>query len=71
MIIDLTKNTVSIPVWTVTNGNHMDVYCNDCKPSNGQHGTFITSSYDHFCNGCGRDFKELAEEEITTHDTTI
>jgi hypothetical protein len=64
MSIDLTKNTVSIPVYTVTDGSFLKMYCTDCKPSEScQSGTFITSSYDHFCNGCSRDFKELAEEE--------
>ena len=53
------NNTVEITIHE-QNGKH---YCQDCKPHGTSHkGTLVISDYDHFCAGCGEDFKELAIE---------
>lgn len=39
------------------------LYCEACKPQgSSERGTLVVSGYDHFCDGCGHDFRELAEK---------
>ena len=41
-------------------------YCMDCKPlGNSTRSTLVISGYDHFCDGCGKDFKDCRQEQAT------
>jgi hypothetical protein len=44
------------------------LYCEDCKPRGGKRGTLVTSSYDHYCSGCGEAFLEMAEDAASLQD---
>ena len=58
---------LEITVYTHTNRHNVTwLYCEDCKPQGGQRGTLMNSSYDHFCHGCGEDFREMAERKVNS-----
>lgn len=62
--------TIEIPVYTVTDGRYIKTYCKSCKPAGSKPGTLVTGSYDHFCCGCGEDFKEIAERKEVSNECT-
>lgn len=62
------EERTEITVYTVTSEDEVSikVYCEECKSAcASQPGTLIVSGYDNFCQGCGQDFKEMAEKKTT------
>jgi hypothetical protein len=55
-------NDLILPIYNLINGASIKVYCLDCKPKGGQRGMLVIGGYDHFCQGCGHDFREIAED---------
>lgn len=52
--------TYEITIYT----QHNKMYCEDCKPQGkSKRGTLVTSAYNHYCSGCGQDYREMAERE--------
>lgn len=58
-------NTVEVTVYEQTINGFIKLYCEDCKPTGkSKKGTLRVSGYDHFCSGCGEDFKVIGEQQI-------
>ena len=57
--------TETIGIYYQTKDGTIKLYCEDCKPAGtSHHGTLVVSTNDHFCNGCGKDFKDIAEGTV-------
>ena len=58
------KAETEITVYQQITNTVIKLYCPDCKPQGqSQRGTLIVGGYDHFCVGCGHDFREIAEKK--------
>ena len=60
--------TETLGIYYQTKDETIKLYCEDCKPAGtSHHGTLVISGYDHFCAGCGKDFKEttMNDKQVT------
>lgn len=59
---------MELTIYTQTKDTTTKIYCEDCKPQGtSQRGTLVVGGWDHFCNGCGKDFREIAEGRQPSH----
>ena len=59
---------MELPIYQQTIHGVITLYCEDCKPQGtSQRGTLVVSGWDHFCDGCGHDFRDIAEKKEKHH----